>query len=561
MDLARRWTATAVAFAAVTATAVGLAGSPAGAAPKPADPEKVQAKGHDRKVCDEKKAEHASCMARVIARSETDPTPLYDPSPSGASPATIKAAYGFPTSPTAGAGQTIAIISAYDSPTVQADLTHFSNTFGLPCNACLTKVNQTGGTTYPAYNALWALESNLDTQWVHAIAPGAKILLVEATTNSYVNLMAAVDYAKTRANYVTMSWGTAEFANQLSYDSRFVAPGVTFFAAAGDEGLPARYPSASPNVVSVGGTTLEGLGTANVTETAWSNGGGGCSVYEKASPAQKAFSQYSQSGCKQGARATPDVSMVGDSWKSGVSIYLGSPAASAGWTKVAGTSLSAPVFAARAAVAGGMMDSAKIYGAGAPKLRDITSGNNGAPAKVGYDMASGRGSWSDAPATAPPTTPTTPPTTPTTPPATGITNGGLEAGNLSSWTPSGAVAAIPGNAHGGTYSAQAGAIIASNGDSTVAQTFTAPAGGTTVSFWYKQTCNDPVTEGWATATLRDNATGAVTTVLPRTCATGVYQRVTSSITGGRSYTLSLTNHDDNVADEATYTNFDSVMSY
>lgn len=576
MDLARRATAAAMTIVAVTATCVGI-GSPVGAAPKAPKaetPEQVQARTgyHSRDLCADRVPGRASCLARVIDRGPSDPTPLAATAPYGATPAQIKAAYGFPTSTTAGAGQTIAVIGAYDSPTVQNDLNVFSNTFGLPCNACLTKVNQTGGTTYPAYEAGWAAETNLDVQWAHAIAPGAKILLVEATTNNWSDLMAAVDYAKARAQYVTMSFGALEFATQTQFDSRFVAPGVTFFAAAGDSGLQPHYPSTSPNVVSVGGTTLNNLGTSNVTEIAWSSGGGGCSAYAVANPAQSAFSQYGQSGCLQqgtttrsgrkGAttttasvarRATPDVSLNGNPM-SGVSVYNSLPAGSAGWTKVGGTSASAPMFAGRAAVAGGLMDAARIYGANAPNLRDITSGNNGAPALVGFDLASGRGSWFDGTTTT--TTTTTPP-----PSGAGIVNGGFETGSLTGWTPAGAVAAATGNQVAGGYSGQVGSPAGTSGDSSATQTFTVPTFSTTLQFWYKPVCGDPVTEGWATATLRDNATGAVTTVLPPTCATSGYTKVTSPVTAGRSYTVTLTNHDDNVAGEATYTQFDSVLTF
>src|SRR2546425_6876419 len=108
--------------------------------------------------------------------------------PKGLSPAVIKSAYSFPTSLTAGAGKTIAIVDAYNDPTAEADLATFSSQYGLPscttANGCFKKVNQKGGSSYPKTNAGWALEISLDVQWAHAIAPGAKILLVEATTSS-----------------------------------------------------------------------------------------------------------------------------------------------------------------------------------------------------------------------------------------------------------------------------------------------------------------------------------------------------------------------------------------
>src|SRR6266545_1663214 len=143
-------------------------------------------------------------------------------SPTGLSPETIKSVYNFPTGPTAGAGTTIAIVDAFDDPKAEADVNVFSSQYGLPActtaNGCFSKVNQTGGTRYPRTNSGWALEISLDVQWAHAIAPGAKILLVESRTNSFTNLLAAEDYAKTHAQYVSNSWGASEFSGESSYD-------------------------------------------------------------------------------------------------------------------------------------------------------------------------------------------------------------------------------------------------------------------------------------------------------------------------------------------------------
>lgn len=316
-------------------------------------------------------------------------------SPSGLSPARIKSAYGFSTSNSAGAGKTIAIVDAYDDPTAERDLKVFSTQFGLPActtlNGCFKKVNQNGGTTYPKANGGWALEISLDIQWAHAIAPGAKILLVEATSSSYANLLAAEDYAKAHAQYVSNSWGSVEFSGEKGYDWHFSKPGVSFFVSAGDAGLPAEYPSASRNVISVGGTTLHFNRGVLTGETAWKAGGGGCSAYETATTAQSSFNQYSQAKCGS-KRATPDVSLVADP-ASGVSVYDSTLyQGQKGWFTVGGTSASSPMWAARAAVAGVVVDSAYVYGSNIT-YRDITSGNNGAPCLLGFDLCSGRGSW------------------------------------------------------------------------------------------------------------------------------------------------------------------------
>jgi subtilase family serine protease len=320
-------------------------------------------------------------------------------SPTGLAPATIMSAYGFPTSQTAGAGTTIAIVDAYDDPTAETDLGVFSIQYGLPActtaNGCFKKVNQTGGSIYPRKDAGWALEISLDVQWAHAIAPGAKILLVEASSNSFTNLLAAEDYATSHAGYVSNSWGAGEFGGETgsAYDGHFNRPGVSIFVSSGDSGLPASYPSSSPYVISVGGTTLHlNLSQSDPGfETGWSGSGGGCSTYETAMSAQSSFSQYAQVNCG-GKRATPDLSLDADP-NSGVSVYdstryLGQK----GWWTVGGTSASSPMIAARAAISGAVVDSSYIYG-GSITYRDITSGNNGANCLPGYDLVTGRGSW------------------------------------------------------------------------------------------------------------------------------------------------------------------------
>jgi subtilase family serine protease len=322
--------------------------------------------------------------------------PQASSSPTGLSPAQIKAAYGFSTSLSAGAGKTIAIVDAYNDPNAESDLNVFSQQFGLPActtaNGCFKKVNQTGGTKYPRSNSGWALEIALDIEWAHAMAPGAKILLVEAKSNSFANLLAAEDYAAAHADYVSNSWGGSEFSGEPSYDSHFVHSGVSFFVSSGDAGLPAEYPSASPNVISVGGTTLTFDGSGNlVSETGWSNGGGGCSQYESAPAAQAGFSGYPQANCG-GNRATPDVSLDADP-ASGVSVYDSVRyQGQKGWFKVGGTSASSPMWAARSAVAGVVVNSTYVY-ASYISYRDITSGNNGAPCLVGFDLCTGLGSW------------------------------------------------------------------------------------------------------------------------------------------------------------------------
>jgi subtilase family serine protease len=368
----------AVLLASFIVSAPAMAASPADAA-----------NGNARPVCPGPAAPGDSrCHAWVFPNASRSPV--------GLSPAVMKSAYSFSTSNTAGAGMTIGIVDAYDLPTAENDLNVFSQQFGLPscttANGCFKKVNQTGGTKYPRYNSGWGLEIALDIEWVHAIAPGAKILLVEASSNSFSNLLAAEDYASAHASYVSNSWGAGEFSGETSYDSHFQRSGVSFFVAAGDAGLPAEYPSSSPNVISVGGTllTFNSNGTLQ-SETGWSSGGGGCSVYESATTSQSSYGTYSQVNC-QGMRATPDVSLDAAP-SSGAAVYDSSKyMGQTGWYQVGGTSLSSPMWAARSADAGKVVNSAYVY-ASSITFRDITSGNNGASCLVGYDLCTGLGSW------------------------------------------------------------------------------------------------------------------------------------------------------------------------
>jgi hypothetical protein len=143
---------------------------------------------------------------------------------------------------------------------------------------------------------------------------------------------------------------------------------------------------------------------------------------------------------------------------------------------------------------------------------------------------------------------------------TGLTNGNFETGSLSPWTSSGTTSVISSGAHGGTYAAQLGSTSPST-DITLAQTFTLPANASTLSFWVKIVCPDTITYDWVTATLKDNSTAATTTPLAKTCTnTGAWQQVTANVSAnaGHSVTLTLANHDDNYAGDATYSQWDDV---
>lgn len=317
--------------------------------------------------------------------------------PQGLTPAAVKAAYNFPSGRSAGSGATIAVVVPFDHPRIEDDLGVFSATFGLPActtaNGCFRKVNATGGTDYPGRSKLWALETALDVEWAHAIAPGAKILLVEAAHDGLSAIMAAEDYATAHAGYVSNSFGIDEFAGQSALDHHFDRPGVSIFVATGDEGAApgVSYPASAPGVVAVGGTTLVDAGKPTFAELAWKGSGGGCSRFETAHPAQRAFAGYAAVGCA-GRRAVPDVSLVADP-RNGVAIYS-SYKASKPWMVIGGTSASAPMWAGRAAASGLVVKADRLYSPTSPiAFRDITKGSNGFSAGPGFDLVTGLGSW------------------------------------------------------------------------------------------------------------------------------------------------------------------------
>lgn len=335
---------------------------------------------------------HAILHQAVTANGKPAPNAS---SPTGYSPSTYDAAYGWSIVSGSGKGKTIAIVDAYNDPTIVNDLATFDQQFNLP-TASLQVVNQSGGALLPKNNSGWALEISLDVEWAHATAPAANIVLVEASSSSMSNLLAAEDYAGTVAQYVTNSWGGSESSSESGYDKNFSEPGVSYFASSGDSGGVVEYPSASRNVISVGGTTLTDSGTW--AESAWSSGGGGCSAYETANGSQVTSPNVTCGGM----RATPDVASDADP-NTGVAVYDStSYYGQTGWFEVGGTSAASPVWAARSADAGTQVNAAYVY-AGYPgsgdtygtniTFRDVTTGSNGYPAGVGFDLATGLGSW------------------------------------------------------------------------------------------------------------------------------------------------------------------------
>ncbi len=331
----------------------------------------------------------------------------------GYTPAQIQQAYGFSKIAFGsvkgdGTGQTIAIVDAQDAPNVQADLNAFDAQFQLP-NTTVTRVNQTGGTSYPAVDSTggWEMEIALDVEWAHAVAPGAKILLVEANSSYDNDLLAGVSYASAHANVVSMSWGGGEFSGESSYDSTFNTKGVAFVSSSGDNGAPISWPAASPNVVAVGGTSLNLTGTNTIaSESGWGGSGGGPSAY-------LAQPNY-QSGVvtQTTMRANPDVAYDAAP-STGFAVYDSYPynGTAPNWTEVGGTSAGAPQWAALLSIAdqgralGGLpaLDSTSpqdvqttLYkNAGTAAFHDVTTGSSTGTtpysAAAGYDYVTGIG--------------------------------------------------------------------------------------------------------------------------------------------------------------------------
>ena len=357
-----------------------------------------------------------------VVRAATQPIAGYN----AETPASLACIYGLVTvtagcnpgtltAVSTGGSRAIAIVDAYDYPTALADLSAYSRQFGLPVPTSATFTVAYGSTSKPSPDPdcanyggwdCWATESALDIEMAHAAAPSAHIYLVEAASNQNPDLYAAVKKAialvqAAGGGEVSMSWGGGEYSTESQSDSVFTGANVVFFASSGDsEGT--IYPSVSPNVVAVGGTTIarNPATMAFESEVAWEDTGGGYSVYE----ARPSF-QSGISAVVGARRGVPDVAAVGNP-RTGVWVYLSYDNTYSGmlyaWNIIGGTSVASPLWAGIANHAGHFSvttaaEETLIYANGktATAFRDVTNGTcgyyEGYVAVSGWDPCSGNG--------------------------------------------------------------------------------------------------------------------------------------------------------------------------
>jgi hypothetical protein len=332
---------------------------------------------------------------------------------SGYYPADLQSAYDLSTPASnivpGSSAPTVAIVDAYDDPNAASDLSAYrtsmsraeDNQTGLidpfippVCSITVTsdcvtfaKVNQSGGTTYPASNAGWSEEISLDLDMVSAVCPACNIVLVEANSSSIANLSTAVKEAESfHPAAITNSYGGTEFSSETAYNSIYSAGTTTAITAAtGDDGYGTEFPAVSPGVTAVGGTTLS-YSTQNGlswSSQAWADAGSGCSSYEAMPAWQADAGVYSLSAdCTN--RQVADVSADANP-STGVAAY--DTFGEGGWLVFGGTSVSAQIIGATYALAaanGTIQPSpAALYpdgsghGTGAtPGLAPVSSGSN-----------------------------------------------------------------------------------------------------------------------------------------------------------------------------------------
>ena len=299
------------------------------------------------------------------------------------------------TIPTGGVAA-IALVDAFDNPNAVQDLQTFASQFGYPApNFQVVFANGHRPANDPGG---WSLEEALDIEMAFAMAPQAKIFLVEADDNSFTNLLIAEDKAaqlvvQNGGGTISNSWSAFEFQGEQQMDSHFKVPGVIYFASTGDAGDVVGYPAVSPFVTAVGGTSINRTGAGKFSsETYWTGGGGGISVVEKRPAYQNVIKNIVGN-----FRGTPDISAVANP-NTGVAMYDAD--GGFGWLQIGGTSVSSPLMAGIVDAAGKLRKSTAAELTAVYKeyanptqyqqwYRDVKIGTNNC--KVGWDICTGVG--------------------------------------------------------------------------------------------------------------------------------------------------------------------------
>ncbi|HEX5259040.1 MAG TPA: hypothetical protein VFW35_09720 [Sphingomicrobium sp.] len=391
-----KWALAALGFA----TAIG-ATSVASAAPAvPSIPVEISGNVYHRSVCGRAglQPQMARCHAHVVTDSRgvvrlgKSATANLLSAPSGYGPADLRSAYKVTTS--GSSTTTVAVVDAYGYPNAERDLGTYRAQYGLPActsaNGCFRKVNQSGGTTYPAMDTGWAQETALDLDMVSAMCANCHILLVQASSSSFSALATAENTAaRLGAHAISNSYGGGESGSSY-YEGAYNHPGIAITVSSGDDGYGVQFPASSPHVTAVGGTTLKRASTTRGwTESVWRGAGSGCSGYYAKPSWQK------DGLCAR--RTVADVAAVADPY-SGVAVYGPTSSTASGWMIFGGTSVAAPLVAGIYGVNGGSVSFGHDPYNHLTSLFDVTSGSNGScggsylcTGAAAYDGPSGLG--------------------------------------------------------------------------------------------------------------------------------------------------------------------------
>jgi len=374
----------------------------------------------NKRACDwPSQVGHVRCDVHVIADAAGRFAPMAPGSQRtlGLTPSDLQSAYKLPS--TGGTGKIVAVVDAFDAPTIESDLVTYRSTFNLPpcasATGCFRKVDQRGGSSFPAADSNWAAEISLDVEMVSAVCPDCRIVLLEADSDTNTDIaQALVTAIGMGVDAISNSFGAPEDPNETLMDKEYYsavqdagsgASGILVTVSSGDSAYGANYPATSRYVVAVGGTTLtQSSSSRGWAEAAWAKGGSGCSAY-----IGKPSWQTDPSCAK---RMEADLAAVADT-STPVLFYCsdcetpdggnaGNGADSGSWYGGGGTSVAAPI------VAGGFMALGVRPAAGTTwpqfvwmshsAFYDVTSGQDGVcgtsyfcTAGVGYDGPTGWG--------------------------------------------------------------------------------------------------------------------------------------------------------------------------